>query len=125
MINNVIRYFDLYSQYRLGAKGYAGESDRIALWRQLLIYFGCVVGIVLGPFIPTVLAGNTPSPSEILVWSKLFWATILAFVILAGTYKLIFDPDKPFIVQVSYAVVLGFCVEKIAQPIIDAILKCT
>jgi hypothetical protein len=87
------------------------------------MYIACVCGILLGPFVPDLIAGNPLPSSAILQWSKIICALILAFVILAGLYKTILDPKVPLVAQIGYAIIAGFVSQKIAPLIIDGVAK--
>jgi len=125
MINQIARYFDLYSEYRPGsAKAQKASKDTTALWRQLLVYVGCVLGVIVGPFIPTVLSGNTPSLAAVFGSANhLFWSAVIGLALMPAIYKLVFDPEKPLVVQVAFGLVAGFLAQKIVPSAIEIVAR--
>lgn len=115
MLNKLGAYFDLYSEYRPGRpRAQAAAKDDIALWRQLLIYLASVLGVILGPYVSAALGGTLPDPSVVFAGpNRIFWSCVFGFAVLPPAYKLVFDPKKPFVVQISFALVAGFLAQKL------------
>jgi hypothetical protein len=110
MINRIVEYFDLFSEYRTGrAKAQAATKEETALWRQLLIYSTCVVGVLVGPYVPALLQGTQPDLAVVFGGVKhIVWSAIVALAAVPAVYKWLFDPKKPLIVQMGFALVAGF-----------------
>jgi len=125
MLNWLGRYFDLFYQYRPGrALAQAAKSGSIALWRQLLIYGFCLLGVLVGPYIPAALAGDPPTLAIVFgTPNHLFWSAVIALAVFPAIYKIVFDPNKPLIVQLSFALVAGFIAQKIVPKAIDIVSK--
>jgi hypothetical protein len=125
MINGVVGYFDLYSGYRDSInRAQNAAPNEISVWRQLVIYGCCVVGVVAGPYIPSVLSGTAPDLSSAFSdANRLFWSLIIALAVLPGVYKLIFNPGFPIFVQCGFSLVSGFVSQKIVPIVIGLILK--
>ena len=125
MINSVIRFFDLYSQYRPEhAVAHAGGNSQFAWWRQLLVYLGCVVGVLLGPYAVAAAGGESPSLEEIFgSITRLIWALVFAFVIIAALFKALLSPKLPLVAQIGTAIVTGFISEKIIPTVIETAAK--
>jgi hypothetical protein len=125
MVNQIFRYFDLYSGHRYaGAIAQGVTPSKVAWWRQLVIYLVCAVGVLVGPFIPGGLAG--PPPSLMAIFgepNRMVWSLIVALAVLPGVYKLIFNPKNPFVIQCGFALVSGFASQKIVPAVIALIAK--
>jgi hypothetical protein len=120
------RYFDLYSEYRPSrSKSLApGDEGYVAIWRQILVYIGCLMGVLAGPYITAALAGHEPSLNVVLEsGSHIFCSAIIAGALLPAIYKLVFDPMKPLIVQIAFGMVAGFIAQKIVPLAIDLVSK--
>lgn len=110
MVNSVIRFFDLYSQYRTTeAKAQGVGKDDIAGWRQVVIYLACALGIVLGPHVAAAAAGTFPPFSVIFdSFARIFWAIIFGFVLTALLFKVLVKPTTPLVIQIGVALAAGF-----------------
>jgi hypothetical protein len=123
-MNAVIRYFDLFSGYRGVPAGYAAGAGEISVQRQFLIYLCLVLGVILGPYVPEALAGNSPVVSAMFLdANKIFWSFVLALVVFPGVYKIILDPGKPLFVQMGLALIAGFGAKQLAPFVIGEITK--
>jgi hypothetical protein len=118
----ICRYFDLYSEYRPSrSKSLApGDNDDVALWRQILVYAGCLIGVLVGPYVSAALTGNEPSLGEVLkTGNHIFWSAIIALALFPVIYKVVFDPKKPLIAQIALGLAAGFVAQKIVPHVID------
>ena len=110
-MNTIIRFFDLYSQYRdPRAKAQGVTATHIAGWRQLVIYVSCVVGIIRGltpPWEPRQ-AISLSGPSFSTSWSRIIWATVFGFVLTAFLFKVLITPKTPLVIQIGVALAAGF-----------------
>ena len=126
MINRIKRFLDLYSQYRTPeGVAHAGGEDNLAEWRQALVWAGCFLGVVLGPYVLAASAGNY-SDFEVMFGSpvRLFWAAIFGVVLTALIFKFkIVTPKSLLVVQIGIAVLAGFASRELIPKAIDWIVK--
>jgi len=124
MLNRIISFFDLYAQDRPAqAFAQAAGKKQLAWWRQLLVYVGCVLGIVLGPYALDAAAG-TYAPFAVMFGSpiRLFWAVVFGFVITAVLFKTVLSAKSPMVLQIGTAIAAGFASGKVVPAAIDALL---
>lgn len=109
-MNSVLRFFDLYSEYRAtDARPQSANDEEIATWRQIVVYVACVVGILLGPFVVGAATGTYPAWLEVVTpVSKLIWALILGFVLTAFLFKVLVSPKAAIFVQIGTGLACGF-----------------
>ena len=110
MLNRIIRFFDLYSQYKpSGSKAESVDPDEIAIWKQFVVYGACVIGIIAGPY--AVEAGAGTYVSFLTMFGsgiRLFWAVVFGFVLTAFLFKTVIGAKTPIVVQIGVAIVAGF-----------------
>jgi hypothetical protein len=100
------------------------RKDATAFWRQLLVYLGCVLGVIVGPFLPAALGGTPPSLAAVFGGANhLFWSAVIGLALFPAIYKLVFDPEKPLIVQIAFGLVAGFLAQKIVPSVIEIVAK--
>jgi hypothetical protein len=125
MLDQVIRFFDLYSQYRTPQSKAEGiGDDDLALWRQIVVYAACAIGIVVGPYALDAATGTYAT-----FWTmfgsgiRLFWAALFGFVITALLFKTVLTPKTSLVVQIGTAVVAGFASGKLIPKAIALLLR--
>lgn len=125
MINTIVRYFDLYADWKpAGAKAQAAGDAHVEGWRQVLVYLGCLLGVLLGPYISGVLGGGAPPFSEVFSSAnRIGWSAVLALAVFPVAYKAILNPKIPLVVQLGTALVTGFVAQKIVPAAISLVLK--
>jgi hypothetical protein len=109
--DKMLGYFDLNQRTKSAfkkeaeAKGMLGDKP-LSLWRQLLLYFGVLVGVVFSSAVDKFKAGENIaisfSPIVLLV------AAVVALMLVPLVYqKLAVQPNSPLIVQLGLFVQSG------------------
>jgi len=124
MVNAIVRYFDLYADWKpSGAKAHATSGAKIEGWRQLLVYLACLLGVILAPYVSAALSGSAPSFSEVFASAnRIGWSAVIALAVFPISYKTILSPKLPLVAQLGTALVTGFVAQKIVPKAIDLIL---
>lgn len=125
MINRIVEYFDLFSAYRTGRpKAQVATKEELALWREFLIYLSCVLGVLVGPYVPALLKGTPPDLAVVFGSAKhLFWSAVVALAAVPAVYKWLFDPKKPLIAQMGFGLVAGFVAKNLVPLAMQVIGK--
>ncbi|MGA7325464.1 MAG: hypothetical protein WBX25_13480 [Rhodomicrobium sp.] len=126
LINRAQRFLDLYSDYRPShAIAHAAGSNKLAGWRQALVWLGCALGVLLGPYALAAAGGNYPEFAVIFgSGNRLFWAAVFGVVLTALLFHLKFvTPSSPLVVQIGIAVLAGFASRELIPKAIDWIVS--
>lgn len=123
MLNGVAWFFDLYAQNRPEHdRGFAGDDNELALWRQLLVYLFCVIGILAGPYALAAATGTYATFAEMFGSGiRLFWAVLFGFVLTAFLFKTLLSAKTPLFLQIGASIVSGFASGKILPKAIAAL----
>ena len=117
-MNEIMRYFDLYSRSRDTARGQAGSADlKIPVWSQYLAAF---LGVISSPFLIEYQQTGSPPSLPLLAefgWD-IFFGLIIAFVLLPYTYKKVTSEDRPNIVQLAAVFSIGLGWQSIVSTIL-------
>ena len=121
-MNRIGWFFDLYSQYK-GPQAVAQANDEeIAGWRQFVVYLGCAIGIMVGPYATNAAAGSFVDFVTMFgSWIRLFWAVLFGFVLTAALFKTVFSPKTALVVQIGTAIVAGFASGSLVPKAIEAL----
>jgi hypothetical protein len=117
----VRRFFDLYSRNKTPyGEAQAADDYQIAAWRQVVVYLGCALGIVVGPYALDAASGHYTSFSVMFgSLIHLFWAALFGFVLTAVLFKTVLSATTPLLVQIGAAIAAGFASGKLVPKAID------
>lgn len=95
LLNPIVRYFDLQSERRGVARGYAADGN-LTVFPQ---YVALVLGIAVQPYLAQFQTTGEWS-WDVQNWlSWLLFAGITGLIIFPGVYRKAFDADQPKFVQ--------------------------
>lgn len=118
LMNELMRYFDLYSRSRGAARGQAASADlKIPVGLQYLAAF---LGVIASPFLIEYQQTGVPPSLPLLAefgWD-IFFGLIIAFVLLPYTYKKVTSEDRPNIVQLAAVFSIGLGWQSIVSTIL-------
>lgn len=109
-MNGLIRFFDLYSQYRVeGPLAQSATDEQIALWREVLVYLACLAGAMIAPFFADIVAEQYPALAALFRgWHHLLWSVILSFILTAAVFKTpLVSPRMNIVGQIGTGLVAG------------------
>lgn len=108
MLGALVRYFDLfYTPHVLTAGTPRPTSGVMGIIRELLVYLGLIIGVMVEPLIPTI---NDPSMKDIsaaFAWPRALGAAIIALAIFPQVYKSALDRDQPVLAQAGVVLMAG------------------
>lgn len=107
MLNEVVRYFDLYSQQRSATpKGVTAaprmKHDRWARAKHASVlpqYAAVAAGVLVDPLLRSYIDSETFNFDFWSLLARAGFALLMAILLLPAVYKNAFDPDKPILVQ--------------------------
>ncbi|WP_152630598.1 hypothetical protein [Thalassospira sp. HJ] len=105
MINKVLSYFDLQSNYRSTIpSGQRGSDNHARIFPQ---YIAVLAGVFVEPFLRHYSDHGTWSIEFSTIWGQLLFSAVAAVLILPSVYKSSFDPQKPIALQLIALVPIG------------------
>jgi hypothetical protein len=122
-MNRIIRYFDLYSQYKVeGAKAQDSRGRPVRAGMQDIVYLSCLVGILAGPFVAGALAGEYPTFWQFFGGvGRLFWSALFGAILTAALFKIWLTPRSLFVVQVGVALAVGIASARLVPLALNAL----
>jgi hypothetical protein len=124
-MNGIIWFFDLYSQYRdQDSIAHKADGETVGGFTQLCVYFGCLAGILAGPYALDAAKGKYPSILELFGgWSHLLWSVLFGFVLTAALFKLWLTPKTPLVSQIGIAIAVGIGSGKLIPLALQTLVK--
>ncbi|MEA3038495.1 MAG: hypothetical protein QOE79_1008 [Sphingomonadales bacterium] len=124
-MNPIIRFFDLYSQYRPGGShAQADDGGRIKNSLQWIIYGACLVGIFAGPFALGAVKGSYPTIEQLFGgWAHVGWSILFAFVLTALLFKMGLKPTTPVPAQIGTALAVGMMSGKLVPLALETLTR--
>jgi hypothetical protein len=97
IMNKIIKYFDLVSQYRVGeAKAVANPNGALQL-HWLPQYVALVIGVFFQPLYKSFMETQSIHLEHVWMWAGV--SIFIGLIIFPVVYKGSFDPTKPIFVQ--------------------------
>ncbi len=110
-MNRFLWLIDLYSEdrsFEMEATSAESEID-LSLWRQVTLYIGAVLGVLVGPFLDRIVKLDYPTFAEIFGSPmSIFLGLLFGFVVLVIVFKTKFiGAATPLFVQIGAAILVG------------------